>query len=224
MQIDWIIAITVFLVFTAWAFSYYSTLFPKISEPLESAVFLIQDKLLDWLEIDVYKVPIRFSSTNSTTSSVLYFDFLWPTGTKNSTTILKDSTQLLCEISDNRIYWQDDLDEGVNYFSMEFANVSTTLNCTANLNKSIVNQTTPWAEEKKQLISQSKINEMQATSYDDFKDSLGITMDFRIEIETNTSTTSYGKTIPSDRNVWVVVTSNKIWESGKIANVSIAVW
>lgn len=225
MQIDSMVGIGVFLVFVAWSFNFYSLNFQQESEPLKELADRIHEDVIGYLEADVYSVPVRFNSPGSTTGTVLYLAFSWPQGTKNSTKVKEGGASLACEIMDDYVYWQSDLDEGNNYFTLEIANTSIAMECQGSFNKSVVNHTLAYGEEKVKLVSQTRIASMAAMSYSDFKGAIGLSgADFRVKIENTTGTIEYGLTIPKNRNVYVPVSSNRIWESDEPVNISVAVW
>lgn len=229
MNVDWIITIVFFLIFVAWAFTFYASLFTEKAAPLEEAVDTVNDKMLNFLMLDVYKVPIKFNSSNETNNSVLFFNFTWPDGTKNSTRIFQDSSSLPCQIIDNvydgTIYWEANLTNlTFNYFSMQFSNKTSNLSCSYSFSKGNETQAMPWVMEKKRLVSQDKINEMTNSSYGNFKNSLSISRDFRIELNISGTETNYGLTEPLIRNVYVKETGSKIEETGENVTIRVLVW
>ncbi len=225
MKVDWIITMALFLAFVAWSFSFYMSLFTEKASPLEEAVDIIRDKIMDFLMIDSYRVPIRYNSTNETTNSILYFNFTWPAGTKSSARIFQDGTLLYCRVENDSIYWKADLTNlTYNYFEMRFSNTST--GCSSGEIFIIENelQAIPWAMEKKKLVSQSKINEMTNASYNDFKNNLSITRDLRVEINVSGTETIYGKTLPLIRDVYVKETESELEDTGETVTVRVLVW
>lgn len=224
MNVDWMVAIVIFIFFAAWSFSYYAGFFKVEQESFEYFGDMVKDKIVDFLSLDIYEVPIKFNSTNSTNDTILYLEFVWPEGTKNSTRVFLDEQTLPCRITNDVIYWQANLTEGFNYFTIEFANKNESVQCSSPFSIVNENKTIPWAMEKRVLISQSKIDEMMNTNYEKFRENMGINENFRIEIENSTSVMSYGKSIPSGREVYVPTFKSRIWESGENVNISIAIW
>jgi len=225
MNIDWIVTIALFLVFVAWSFTFYASLFTEKGTPLQEEIDTVNDKIMDFLKIDVYNVPIRYNSTNETENAVLYLNFTWPSGTKNSTRILQDSTSLSCQFIGDTVYWQADLiNTTFNYFSMQFSNKTASLNCTSSFSIQDELKTISWAMEKKKLVSQGKIDEMTALSYTDFKNNLSISRDFRVEINISGTETNYGKTLPLVRDIYVKETESELEETGDNLNVRVLVW
>lgn len=225
MQIDSIIGVGVFLIFVAWSFNFYTGNFQEQAEPLKELTNTIQEKIIDYLEIDIYTIPVRFNSPASAPDTVLYLPFVWPEGTRNSTSIKEAGQSLGCEIQGDYVYWQSNLEQGNNYFTLEIANTSIAMGCQASINKSVTNHTYVFSEEKVRLISQSMIESMAAMAYSAFKDAIEVSgADFRVEIVNSTGTISYGPAIPKNRNVYVPESSNMIWESEEAINITIAVW
>jgi hypothetical protein len=224
MRLDWIVAITLFLFFVSWSFIYYTEFFTEKSEPLTNVATMVSDKIVGFLQTDVYRVPVRFNSSNTTINSVLYLDFIWPDGTKNSTRMFSGDDQLLCNISDNTMYWLSNLTQGENYFLMKFAESNTTMNCNASISTQHISKTVPWVQEKKTLISQLKIDEMLNTDYNSFRDSLDINQNFRVELEINESTTTYGLNPPLLSDIRVEETNSMIWENNQKIKIRVLVW
>lgn len=226
MNIDWLIAIVVFLGFVTWAFGYYMTFFNVGGTSLEDMAYDISDKVLDFLTIDVYEVPIKVDSSQNISGQVLYFSFTWPDDTKNSTRIVSGIMSFGCNITGNTVYWSPDLEEGENYFFMRFKNQSMDLFCvddTVNITDENRTQVIPWVMERKKLVSQERIDEMNSTDYFTFKNIIGVSRDFRIEIE-NGLNMSYGLSVPEFSNVYVKETWNKIEEYDKKIKIRVLVW
>lgn len=224
MRIDWVVAIGVFLVFIGTAFQYYSNLFQSRAQPMGVVVGDISDRVTDFLLTDVYEVSVKVSSPEAK-SDVLYFDYTWPSeGAKNSTRILQDSTSKDCIISGSTLYFQTDLSVGENFFTMKFSNKNVSMNCSGTFGTGNSNQTIPWAGVKKKMISQSKIDEMNATSYTTFKDDLGINRDFRVGMNVNGTITSYGLNPPNATNVYVKETRWALEETDEEVIIRVLAW
>ena len=213
MELDWIIASVFFLLFIAGAFTIYFSAFPEIST-LEYKADVINDKVISFLKPDGYRVPIEYSSGTSG-NMILYFNFEWPFG-KDSTKIYSSSS-LQCQIIGDRVYFQANVIEGNNYFTMKFSDEDV-IGCDSTLDISAVNISTALAMEKEDIVSNNRLNEMLGTDYETFKSSLGIEGDFRVDIDGDT----YG---PKPlRNTVVREINSKIRETGENTKIRLLVW
>lgn len=201
MEIDWIIAIGLFLVFVGWSFAYYMGFF-AVTTDMGTGVTGISGDVINYLEMGTYDVPVSYDSAANGTG-VLYMDFTWPADAKNSTMMFSGSQSLPCYMTGSRIYWQSDLVAGKNMFTMRYHTQNTTLNCDSSFSLSNASQAIPWAAEEDMVISQGKINQMLSTDFRAFAAGLGISQDFRIEIDINGTTTGYGAKPPLGYDVYV---------------------
>ncbi len=226
MHVDMIIAFSVFLIFVIWGFSYYSTIFADTGENMGNILSSVYEKVLGFLAINVYDTPVHYNSTGPASNAVLYLTYTWSSGTKNSTRILLNGQQLPCIISGNTLYWQTDLVAGTNYFVMRTTNQDENMNCIGGFDTGNANQTIPWVEETKQMISQNRIDRMESMDYVAFKNILGIDRNFRIEINrTETGNmTVYGADLPPITNVYSKQSWYKIFESNQKAELTVSVW
>ena len=222
MHTDWIIAAAVFFVLVGWAFGYYSGLFTWKADALKEEASTISSKVLDFLLVNSYTLPASFYSDNTTSGSVLYFDFGFPAGTRNSTKVFSGQTPLPCMLEGNRIYWQADLEEGENIFRLEFSEISGGMNCDSNLSTENKSMALPWVLETKKLVSQEKIDEMLSKPYKEFRRELDIHRNFRIETEGISQ--PYGPVPPPAGNVYVKETLSKITESNEDIRIRVLVW
>jgi hypothetical protein len=201
MEIDWIIAIGLFLVFVGWSFTYYIGFF-SATTGMGTGVLGISGDVINYLEMGTYDVPVSYNSVTNETG-VLYMDFIWPIGSKNSTIMFSGSQSLPCYITGNRIYWQSDIIAGKNMFTMRYHTQNTTLNCDSSFSLSNTSQAIPWVAEENVVISQGKIDQMLSMDFRAFAAGLGISQDFRIEIDINGTSTGYGAKPPLGYDVYV---------------------
>lgn len=225
MEIDSIIGIFVFLVFVAWAFSYYFALFEEEGDQLGLVAEIEREKITDFLSVNVYESPVKYDSPNDVNNGVLKAKSVWYSGEKSSTRIFSGEQSLPCRISGDDLYWEADITSGSNYFRIQIADVNETMNCSGTFGISDSNLTIPWAFEKKTTLSLTRINEMESTDYDEFRDSLGINEDFRIKVGRETEDIEYGRSIPEGAiNVNSKEFQNRLFETSEMVNVTIAVW
>lgn len=222
MDLDWVVAIVMFLVFLSWGFIYYSQ-FSVQAVDMESALVRVSDGVMDFLEVEVYNMPVRFYSENNTAGSILYSIYTWPKGSKNSTEVLSGGVSLPCMFLGDILYWQSALDIGYNYFLVEFSTVNTTLNCDSSLVLGEESQAIPDSIQKSKRVSQSKVDEMLGSDYQEFKSMLGIESDFRLEIE-NSSASGFGPKPPGNVNVYVRTHNAIVLESGDEITIRVLVW
>jgi hypothetical protein len=221
MNIDWIIAIGLFIIFVAWSFAFYLGFF-SLTPDMMGGVEGISNKVVGFLDIDVYDNPVVYDSV-SNISAVMYADFSWPNYAKNSTKVFSDNQSLPCRMSGSRIYWQADLDAGKNRFDIRYHTENVTLECDSSF--SIVNatQTIPWVSRNSKAVSNSKINQMLATDFKTFSARLGISQDFRVEVDKNGITTPYGKLPPLGYDVYVKETQG-LTEDREQVKIRVMTW
>jgi hypothetical protein len=223
MDIDWIVAIMVFLIFVGWSFSYYITLFPEGRGFLKTAADTDKERIIDFLSTDVYSVPVKVDSGGGS-NIVLKAKGVWYYGAKNSTRVVKDSVSLQCRIVGDDLYWLANLSSGWNYFHIEFSEIDSGLECDSSFSLVNVTQTVPWTLEKREMISLSRINEMTNSSYEDFKVEVGVEEDFSVSLEWEGTKETYGKSLPVASDVYVRTYEGLVWENSKGINVSIRIW
>lgn len=224
MDFDWIIGVFVFMFFIGWSFSYYFAMFQVQGSSFELAADSGQQKVMDFLAVDVYEAPVKYYFPDAA-SAVLKAKSLWYAGESNSTIIFHDGDALPCILEGDDVYWQDDVASGYNYYIIMFADVNTTTNCTGTFATAAANLTSPWSLEKREMISTAKISEMEGMSYSSFRSSISLRHNFMITIEKTSGNVEYGKAIPSGPvNVNSRKTERKVFETGELANITIAVW
>lgn len=221
MNIDWIIAIGLFIVFVAWSFVFYLGSF-SFAPDVMGGVEGISSRVIGSLCIDVYENPIVHDSA-SNGSVVLYADFSWPQYAKNSTNVFSGSQPLPCIISGDRIYWQADLVEGRNSFDIRYHTENVSLQCDSSFPLANATQVIPWVSGKSRAISQSRISDMLAMDFSELSAGLGISQDFRVEIDKDGMTTAYGKLPPLGYDVYVKETQSQT-ESREQITIRVLTW
>ena len=228
MDIDSILAIAVFMLVISWSFAYYYGLFDAGEDIQKYTIEMVADKIMGYISVDSYEIPVRFFAAENRTGQTIYFDYLWKNGTGNSSRIFSEyGESLACEFYGGRIYWKYDVLEGNNYhFYAKYAAADLPQNCTNTEYHSDINRSKaiPLAEERKKMISAYLMDRMQETTYYQFKSEQRIAEDFRVEITDSDGTFIYGIPLPSNRNVYVASFKKEIWESGKDAYIIISLW
>ncbi len=169
--------------------------------------------------VDSWTVPVRYTSAGPGVS-IIYFDFQWPEGTKDSTRVLDTGLSLSCMLQGDRVYFQANVEEGENYFDMEFANVSSPVLCDSVLETLNANLSIPLASEKSRRISQSRVDQMLATDYSQFRQSLGIIRNFQVGV----GPSSYGPQPPQYTNTYVEESRYLVQGTGEPITIRVMVW
>lgn len=226
MDVDWVVGIMIFILFTGWSFAYYSGLFGGSREDPSETLAMERDKVLDSFSVYVYRAPVVYGSQDSVADSVLKAKSVWYHGEKNSTRVYSSGGDLLpCRISGDGLYWEADVSAGENEFAIQIAEVNESMNCTGSFSISSHNLTCPRAFEKSNMLSLHLVNETTSMGYDRFRSSHGINHDFRLSLEWGNRSTVYGKALPSgpvDVVSWERET--RVVEMPGMANVTVAVW
>ncbi len=222
MDIDWVLAITVFLFFVIWSFAFYISIFQFDNGYMEVAGDISRNVVMNSLNIDSFSVPVIYDSGSDTNNSVLNSGFVWYEGNQSSTRVWRGNQSLQCRLIGNDTYWLTNLTSGENYFRIEFAD-SETAGCNDVFSVAGSIQTSPGVLERKEMFSQSSINSMNSTPYSEYKYLLGLEGDFRVEIE-GTGPLVYGKTPPTVADVFAQTFVRTIFETGEEVNVTFIVW
>jgi len=223
MNVDWAVAIAVFVLLVGWSFSYYTGFFQPDQQNMHDIVSSIQEKLVNYMSDDVYSVPAVFNS-NTTETLVLYSEFPWNSSVRNSTRVYSGQTQLPCMFSGNRLYWQSEVQPGQNLFSIEFSTAETDLNCMDSLSTAGANQTTLWAEQKSQTLSSNLIIRMFTEGYEYVRSALLISQNFRLEINSTSNYWEFGPSSPLSSNVYARQFTAQVYETGEKADIQLLVW
>ena len=228
IQLDWVIALFVFLIFLAWSFQFYATLFRAKSVPLDTVAIGVNDIIIGNITSRVYDYPVAYASPLTQPDGVMHAYHYWTSdGELNSTTVFDNSSNSVsCSITGNTIYWSADVVAGQNNFTIRVSNrTAASKNCTGTFSTANSNLTLPGSGDLKVMASQAAINSMAATSYGQLKANLGINRDFRLMLEVEGgSTTNYGSVPPNSSNVFSGERWFKVEETnGKVA-ITTLVW
>ncbi len=224
MEVDYAMAFIAFLFFASLSVAYYVSINPLWpTAGTVAAADRTNDGVLGYLLADVHEVPVRFNSDGAASDKPLYFNFTWPFG-QNSTRVYAGALQLPCKIAGDAVHWQSDLHDGWNDFRVKFANKTEAMNCTGAFDTANENQTIPWAQEKKTMLLQSRIDSMLAMGYVAFKAAVGADRDFRVEINASGSVTGFGASLPTRSDIHRRVALTYIFENATAAEVSVLVW
>jgi hypothetical protein len=222
MNVDWVVAIGVFIAFVSWSFVYYFGIFagvPSVTGDLDS----INGKITDFLAESVWTLPVAYDSSEEGTG-ILYLDNSWPNGTEESAMVMSGNESLPCMFSGDRLYWGADLAAGENEFDVLYADLEVPLRCDDTLETSGANQTIPMVAERREMVSESRILDMVSMSPVHFALLLGINRDFRVEWEMGGESYYYGDEIPRDINVYVKETVKDVMEGSGPVNIRVISW
>jgi hypothetical protein len=238
VSIDWIMAMTVFILLVAWSFTYYAGLFDQASQPVSNIADTINDKIVDFLETDSYDVIVRHNLSAVQSDAIIHLNMTWPDQTQNTVQVHSGTSvgnNLTCNITNGELYWKSDLVAGENFFLVHFSNRTASLNCTStqaqvDIYASDINNTVAWAMVKRNLFAQSNIDRFNSThasyiEYNIFKSNENIEREFRVEIYNETSLLlAYGRILPLGSNVYTRETWSMIEESREKINMSVMAW
>lgn len=225
MHVDWIVAVTIFLFFTGWSFYYYDSAFSHDDDNVRFSALQAKNAINDYLLREYYETPVVFSSAEAN-DTVLYLDYSWDRGYASSALILNASNgaAIPCEVSGDRIYWKSNLSAGLNNFTLSFYGIDADLKCNATFDKSVINQTTAFAEAAEMRFSQESINQLMSTGYDSAKNSLGLSQDFRLTIKTGSGSSTLGPQAPAGADVYSLSSGGRLLENGGSVNLTLMVW
>jgi hypothetical protein len=222
MNVDWVVAMGVFIAFVSWSFVYYFGIFadvPSVAGDLDS----INEKITDFLTESVWTLPVVYDSSTAETG-ILYLDNSWPNGTKESIIVMSGGESLNCMLSDDRLYWEADLVAGENIFSVLYADLEVPARCDSTLEPSGANQTISMVAETREMVSESRIVDMITMSPVHFALLMGINRDFRVEWEMGGESYKYGQDVPRDINVYVKETVKDVMEGSGPVSMRVVSW
>ncbi len=237
MRIDWIVALVIFLMFTGWAFAYY-TIFNSgsIMSRSESAA-IAGGRVIDHLTVRASSVPASYSSgtTGDDFTLAAYMDWSGPENmSARVVTEQMSNASLPCVISSPSgpgstwiLHWNASLVQGSNHFFIEYADLDTSLNCDQSVPKSTANAASLWAAEMKDVFSTARNSDFCGSansSYAQKKSDIGITFDFNVLIEEPGASYTCGRAVPrTGREVFVYPARGMLFEGGDV-NMSVMLW
>lgn len=220
MNVDWAMAIGIFIVFVGWSLVYYTGFFTDdvdISQGMDS----LTGRVLGSLEAEEYSIPVRYDSPDSG-QGVLYAELFLPDIGESQMRVLGEGSELDCMLSGDRLYWQAELEEGDNDFQIVYSDAGLG-GCGDSLDTSGANQTFPLSAVRVEKLSQARILEMQAMPYRDFRESLGIGNGIRLEWS-GAVQGSYGPRAPGNRDVFVRELSRPLLEQPGKVDLRVLAW
>ena len=150
MRVDWIVAVFIFLMFTSWAFSYYSLLGTGRMVSLSQSAIADGGKVERFFRTELVTIPANFSSNGTGLNSTLWA-WLGPGGSGANTTRVTLSrlsgSSLPCMVSGDRIFWKADASAGGNVFFIGSSEADSAAGCGSAIAEALQNETTLWAGE-----------------------------------------------------------------------------
>jgi hypothetical protein len=223
MDIDWVVASAAFFILVGWAFGYYMGFFDFGQDALASQHQLISSEILSFLTVDGFEVPVYYNSSAAGSDKLLYLSHNWPGGNRSTARILSGGKALDCRMSGDELYWLADVSEGENSFTLLYEEEGP-ISCTGSFGLSGANLTSPGAAIRTGVLSPLRIGQMDSMPYTEFRRTVNSARDFRVVIETGTSTDSYGPSQPPARETYV----DEYWVREGLnrepAKVSVYVW
>ncbi len=220
MNVDWAVAIGVFVVFVGWSLVYYTGFFAggvDISQGLDS----LSERVVESLEVAEYSMPVRYDSPGGG-PGVLYAELLLPGVEEGQLRVLDGGGWLECMLSGDRLYWEAGLESGDNDFEIVYSDLDIG-GCSGSFETSGANQTFPLSAVKSMKLSQARLLEMQATIYQDFRESLGTGDGIRLEWS-GAIQGSYGPEAPGNRDVFVRELSRPLLELSGTVDMRVLAW
>ncbi len=225
MDIDWPLALAVLLIFLSWALAIYGDIYQFKALPLSTLADDVNKKILDFLKVSVFEVPVNYTSIVVDGSKVLYADIVWPEGTVNSTKVFKAAALQPCQLASNRVYWLTSVtNTGPNYFRLRITTQSQPQNCSGSFTTGNASLATAVAMEKLEMVTNQKIAEVTSKSYEAFKSNISVSRDFRIEFNISGSVTTYGPSLPNASDVSSKETVTRVEDTNQNAVITVFVW
>ena len=220
MNVDWAVAIAVFAGFVMWSVVYYLGMFGAVPD-IGTALDPTTSRIVDFLETESTEIPVLYDSPVPGTQ-VLYADLDVPSGSESGLEVLSGSSNLDCMLQGSRIYWEDSLSTGDNIFSIRYSDTSHA-GCIEILSTSGSNQTIPLAAVKTPKVSTETLAALSGVPYENFRSSLGITNNLRIEWSGPIQGT-YGPEPPINTDISVSETKRPHLETGGEVTIKISFW
>jgi hypothetical protein len=223
MNVDWLVAITTFLVLVIFAFNYYSAFFTADTD-MSTQVTMIQNSVFGMVQADTSRLPVHYNSTEALPGKVLYFDYQWPENTKNSARVSLSGSSLQCTFVGDRLYFLSDVNEGPNVFVVSYVEGDFPLGCDDSFTVQDESKAVPWVPETVKQVTQETIDSLRLVGYSEFRNSIGVMRDFRIEFVNASGTLEYGRKVPENINVYVSEKNSRLFDTGEDMRVRVLVW
>ena len=223
MDVDWALAMVVFLFFISWAFIFTISVLQNQEEENIEHLRYMSKIIRDMLVIKTYEIPAMYEA-NESKEMVFYSTLLINESYKNSTFVKSNDKRLPCMILGNKLYWQSNVTSGKNYFFVYYAKATSKKFCNSTLSTTNATMLSLWAAKEKEMFHNSSINNFLLKDYDQLRDYEGITNNFMLEINIGNVSRVYGKRPPLATNVYVFNYYGKLYDSGEDVSLNIYMW
>jgi hypothetical protein len=220
MNVDWAMAIGIFVVFVGWSLVYYTGFFAEEGS-LSGGMDTLAERVLVSLEASEHSMPVRYDSPDAG-QGVLYAELFLPGIEEGQMKVMEGGSELDCMLSGNRLYWQANLVAGDNDFEIVYSDLDVD-GCSGSFGTSGANQTFPLSAVRSTKLSQAGLDGLQAMTYQDFRESLGIGNGIRLEWS-GAVQGSYGPEVPGNRDVFVREFSRPLLEQAGTVEMRILAW
>ena len=219
MNLDWIVAIVTFLTLVTFSFNYYTAFFVYQAD-LDQAALSISERVLDSMTAEGSSMPVYFNASAPENGKLLYINFPGSAEEMNSAAITLAGVAQPCMFSGSDLYWESDVVEGPNVFRLSYSKEGAGLNCDSPLTLGGEEEATPWAAEDVQTLSSGRLAEIQAMGYDNYRSSISVSRDLRIEA----GGFVFGPLPPQSTNVYAFRNNVTMAGTGEQVSVRIMVW
>jgi len=233
MRIDWIVAVLTFLMFTAWAFSYYTVLATSKLVSRSEAALQAADSITGYMGTDTISIPATMNASSSAENLTLWAYMDWTGEIKNVTRVSSSrfsNGSLPCMVSGYRVYWKANVTQGMNAFYIEASDPPDPAGCDSYIQLSGMpepNQTRLWAAEGRRMASASALSAIctgMNSSYAGMKAGIGVTTDFSVLMEMPGGMMTCGIPLPrGGREVFSFPFSIPLTDGGE-AKMSVRLW
>ncbi|MCK4714749.1 MAG: hypothetical protein KAT35_04185 [Candidatus Aenigmarchaeota archaeon] len=218
MNMDWAVAIGVFMMFVVWSFVYYAGFFSPVTD-VTAGMDAAAGKVIGYLETTEYRMPVRYDSP-AAGQGVLFAEVAVPPKMGGGVGVFSGESRLDM-LSSGRIYWEADLASGENSFEIAYS-VADTGWCGDSLDTAGANQTYPLSAVRTDKVSQATLSGLAGKDYQAFRESLGIQNDVRIEWSGDAQG-RYGPETPINTDVHVREFTRPLVESG-LVEIRVLMW
>ncbi len=220
MNLDWAVAISVFVGFTIWSMLYFTGFF-QVQADMTNSADSISGNILDFLETSEYSIPVSYDSPSSDIG-VLHAEIDIPPSMETGLQVLEGSLPQDCLLQSGTLYWESSLSPGDNLFTIIYSE-SPAGGCTDLLDTSESNQTYPLATETSPRISGSTLTSLSSIDYNTFRETLGLQNQVRLEWS-GLLVGTFGPEVPINKDIHVRETTRQVLGSPGTLDIRIMVW
>ncbi|MEM7828570.1 MAG: hypothetical protein QW561_04445 [Candidatus Aenigmatarchaeota archaeon] len=206
MHLDWMVGLAIFLLIFSWSFGYFISMLPSERIDFHSQ---ISQLYLENLSVNCWSIPVRFYSQN-TSNETLYAVLPF---SAESVAVFHDGQSLPCHVEGGKVYWNAQLVNGWNYFTIYLSQGSWHA-CKDEINITKANLSESFSAIKEKRVSFAKIQQLVKTEQKE-----GI----RIEFEINNSVFAWGIE-PAEFTEIKVTEKQLLLDEGGVVKIRIKTW